>query len=54
MGGFGSGRQSIGNRKLVSEKRLLDVRHWQREGMLMSGATGRLHWAWHGNQSTPL
>ena len=54
MGGFGSGRQSIGNRKLVSEKRLLDVRHWQREGMLMSGATGRLHWAWRGNRLASL
>lgn len=48
MGGFGSGRQSTTEKKLVSEKRFLDVRYWQREGMLKSGAAGHWYWSWGG------
>lgn len=45
MGGFGSGRRSYdGSRRNTDECRCLDIRRWQRDGILMPGQA--FCWQW--------
>jgi len=45
MGGMGSGRRSGWGKNTVSDMRRIDVRRWQREGILKAGIAGGWQWS---------
>ncbi len=44
MGGFGSGRHWLSRKSTTFEYRRLDVRRWQRDGLLVPGRSFGLQW----------
>jgi len=48
MGGMGSGRRSGWGKNTVSDMRRIDVRRWQREGILKAGIAGGWQWSSRG------
>ena len=52
MGGFGSGRRAYGDAKdTVENMRSIDIRRWQRQGLLVPGNSFRWHWVRYGLMS---
>ena len=52
MGGFGSGRQW--GKSKISDKRPLDIRKLQRDGLLTPGRAFGWHWTgWHQSRCEP-
>lgn len=47
MGGFGSGRKFGAD--CTEDCRLIDVRHWQRQGLLVAGLSFNCNWTRRGN-----
>lgn len=48
MGGLGSGRRYQHGKDCTDEYRQLDVRHWQREGLLQAGTSFSCSWSRNG------
>lgn len=49
MGGIGSGRRNQRGKATTDDLRSIDIRHMQREGMLVAGKSSSLQWLQHGN-----
>ena len=55
MGGIGSGRRwHYGTKQTVDGWRAIDIRHWQREGLLIPGRTFHWQWLWYAQSASDL
>lgn len=50
MGGMNSGRRNQGGKSTTEDYRALDVRHLQRDGMLLAGLSFSVDWTSNGNK----